>query len=189
LKLNIRRTSGLLAAAALLGIIPGTFTTAQALTARPATGGERTVGTMRVVVVGLPHTIKRGTTTSVTIWYTQNSRFRLTPVDFAFYMWASRSTTYSNIWVNWLNPISKRWQSSSWLAGGDHVFTFPPTSPSIAPNHWARIDAKIYVGKHAELGKWNVDALPSYQTLGHWSDGSVGVLNMQFTEYSVNVVR
>lgn len=191
MKLNIRRTAGLVAAAALLGTIPGTITTAQARTVRPATASHA-IGKLRVTLVGVPHTIKRGTTFTIRIWYIENSPDAMTPTGFTVAM-SPVHRGAGNVWVNWLNPVAKRWQPSTQVLtdSGVHILTVPINLLVIPSNHWAHVDARIYVGKHARLGAWTI-AAPLYGValLKPNGNGDTNYLDQSGARvYPVNVVR
>ncbi|QMU79583.1 hypothetical protein GXW83_31630 [Streptacidiphilus sp. PB12-B1b] len=144
---------GLAAAAALLGFVPGGTATASAASA------PGPVGALYSSTVGVPGSVRAGTTVSLHTWYMERSRYSMAATDFLVSVWSGQTASEKGLSVSWLNPLTHRWQAVGRTGYSDFGLSLDsaPTHLTLAPGRWARIDFRITFGASTRPGTWHVE--------------------------------
>lgn len=152
MRTRIRRTVGLAAAATLLGFAPGV--TSSAAAASPS----KPIGAAYSSTVGVPSSVRAGTTVYMHTWYMEKSPDSIAAQDFIVSVRSLSTSSEAGISVSWLNPITGRWQAVNRSGSADFglFLETEPTHLTLAPGKWARIDFRITFGNSAHLGSWSV---------------------------------
>jgi hypothetical protein len=148
---------GLVAAAApQAGAVPRA---AAAAASTPHTAAGHMIGSLWSWE-GVPKTVRRGSTLTITYWYKESTKESMTPLAWGMGLQrhgASTTWTTSGVVVSWLDPATGRWEKPA-VDNVDHVFAFAPPAghlaPRLAPNQYGHITVRITFTKAAHLGLW-----------------------------------
>jgi hypothetical protein len=135
-------------------------------TGRPAAVVAHEVGTLKTAEKGLPHTVKRGHTVTVTFSYSQNSHDVLGVSTYGMGLWYAGDWRYHGVAVTWLDPLTHRWEKPGSLA--DQLPEFNVPGPGyrlrLKPGATGRLTLRIAFAKNAHLGAWRlVGGVAGYQ--------------------------
>ncbi|MFC1431401.1 hypothetical protein ACEZDB_12175 [Streptacidiphilus sp. N1-3] len=163
-----RRKHAALAAAVTLSALAGTTAAAPA---RTHATGPHAVGTVRTTQYGVPRTLKRGGTITLSIWYRQNSRYTMEVYGYDLGLWNFAAPGFGQlkgITTTFLDPVTGKWEKPRYAdPNGSIVFEVPLNRPGfmLKPNALGHVLMRITFGKTAHLGTWHQDAYPASYSL------------------------
>ncbi|MEZ0095729.1 hypothetical protein [Streptacidiphilus sp. EB129] len=148
---------------------------------RGVSGNPKRIGTFYTNTQWVPRTVRAGSTVYIRTWYMERSKDTLVAQDFGLDLW-NRATPIRGVSVSWLNPLTHRWQASTYT---DHHGYFAlglqkePTLLAVAPGRWAHIDVRITFSKSAYKGTWHIMPEPAS---GYGLRNSAGTFDWAFLD-------
>ncbi|QMU70102.1 hypothetical protein [Streptacidiphilus sp. P02-A3a] len=147
----------LAAAAALLGVTPLVAGTASA-------SGPQPSGTLyRGKDTGLPASVERGHSVTLTLWYMQRSPDYLYPGTFELDLYNPAGvnkygSSAPGVSVTWLDPVTGRWEASDYRYNNASVqgFEVPGTKLRYGSGYWAHVQVRVAFNGTVPLGTWHL---------------------------------